>query len=137
MRLCANVPAMLAVQTALGGKQSINDLVKPGGRLAEQRDLAYKLLTDIPGVRCVKPSSAMYLFFKLDANLYPIQDDENFVLQILKEKKLLLVQGSAFNYPDTQHLRLVFLPDADLLREAVKRLSDFLRDYLNQNSKVS
>ena len=137
MRLCANVPAMLAVQTALGGKQSINDLVKSGGRLAEQRDLAYKLITDIPGVTCVKPSSAMYLFFKLDPNLYPIQDDENFVLQILKEKKLLLVQGSAFNYPDTQHLRFVFLPDADLLKEAVKRLSDFLRDYLNQNSKVS
>ena len=77
----------------------------------------------------------MYLFFKLDPNLYPIQDDENLVLQILKEKKLLLVQGSAFNYPDTQHLRFVFLPDADLLREAVKRLSDFLKGYLNQNSQ--
>jgi alanine-synthesizing transaminase len=134
MRLCANVPAMLAVQTALGGRQSITDLVRPGGRLLEQRDIAYDLLMAIPGLTCVKPSSAMYLFFKLDPNVYPIKDDENFVLELLKEKKLLLVQGSAFHCPDTQHFRFVFLPDVDLLKDAVERLSSFLSTYLSSNN---
>ena len=129
MRLCANVPAMLAVQTALGGRQSINDLILPGGRLLTQRDLCLELLTAIPGVSCVKPKSAMYLFFKLDPALYPIENDEMFVLELLKEQRLLIVQGSAFNCQDTQHFRIVFLPDKDLLIEAIARLAKFLLAY--------
>ncbi len=129
MRLCANVPAMLAVQTALGGRQSINDLILPGGRLREQRDLCMELLTAIPGVSCVNPRAAMYLFFKLDPIMYPISDDEEFVLNLLKAKHLLLVQGSAFNCIDKQHFRIVFLPDKDLLTEAITRLEDFLSEY--------
>ena len=126
MRLCANVPAMLAVQTALGGYQSINDLILPGGRLKEQRDLAYDLITAIPGVSCVKPKSAMYLFPKLDPNIYPIADDEQMVLNLLKEEHMLLVQGTAFNWHDKQHFRIVFLPDKDHLVEAIGRFSQFL-----------
>ncbi|CAA0108791.1 Glutamate-pyruvate aminotransferase AlaA [Halioglobus japonicus] len=127
MRLCANVPAMLAVQTALGGYQSINDLILPGGRLKEQRDLAYDLITAIPGVSCVKPKAAMYLFPKLDPNIYPIEDDQNMVLQLLKDEHLLLVQGTAFNWADKQHFRIVFLPGRDQLIEAIGRLSRFLQ----------
>jgi alanine-synthesizing transaminase len=126
MRLCANVPAMLAVQTALGGYQSINDLILPNGRLLAQRDLAYDLITEIPGVSCVKPKSAMYLFPKLDPLMYPIADDENMVLELLKQERVLLVQGSAFNMFGTQHFRIVFLPDKDQLIEAVARLAKFL-----------
>ena len=126
MRLCANVPAMLAVQTALGGYQSINDLILPGGRLKEQRDLAYKMITAIPGVSCVKPRAAMYLFPKLDPDIYPIEDDEAWVLQLLKEEHMLLVQGTAFNWQDKQHFRIVFLPDRDHLVDAIGRLSRFL-----------
>lgn len=126
MRLCANVPAMLGVQTALGGYQSINDLILPGGRLKEQRDLAYDLLTAIPGVSCVKPKAAMYLFPKLDPEIYPIKDDEEMVLNLLKQEHMLLVQGSAFNWHDTQHFRIVFLPNKDQLTEAIARLASFL-----------
>ena len=126
MRLCANAPAMLAVQTALGGYQSIEDLILPGGRLLEQRDLAHKLVTAIPGVSCVKPKSAMYLFPKLDAQMYPIPDDEEMVLNLLKEERVLLVQGSAFNLKDRQHFRIVFLPDQDQLAEAIGRFANFL-----------
>jgi alanine-synthesizing transaminase len=126
MRLCANVPAMLAVQTALGGYQSINDLILPGGRLKEQRDLAYDLVTAIPGVSCVKPKSAMYLFPKLDPDIYPIANDEEMILNLLKEEHMLLVQGSAFNWPDRQHFRIVFLPGKDQLIEAIGRFSQFL-----------
>jgi alanine-synthesizing transaminase len=129
MRLCANVPAMLAVQTALGGRQSIEDLILPGGRLLAQRDLAHKLLTAIPGVSCVKPQSAMYLFFKLDESVYPVDDDEKFVLELLKKERLLIVQGSAFACKDTQHFRIVFLPDQDMLIRAMERLSNFLLSY--------
>jgi alanine-synthesizing transaminase len=129
MRLCANVPAMLAVQTALGGRQSINDLILPGGRLLAQRDLCLELLTAIPGVSCFEPQSAMYLFFRLDPLMYPIDDDESFVLELLKSKHLLLVQGSAFNCGDTQHFRIVFLPDRDMLQEAIGKLAEFLSDY--------
>ena len=129
MRLCANVPAMLAVQTALGGRQSIEDLILPGGRLLAQRDLAHKLLTAIPGVSCVKPQSAMYLFFKLDESVYPVDNDENFVLELLKKERLLIVQGSAFACKDTQHFRIVFLPDQDMLIRAMERLSNFLLSY--------
>ena len=128
MRLCANAPAMLAVQTALGGRQSIEDLILPGGRLLEQRDLAYKMITDIPGVSCVKPKSAMYLFPKLDPQMYPIADDEQLVLDFLKQQRVLLVQGSAFNLDDTQHLRIVFLPDKAQLVESISRLATFLQE---------
>ncbi|MGB0450222.1 MAG: pyridoxal phosphate-dependent aminotransferase [Porticoccaceae bacterium] len=127
MRLCANVPAMLAVQTALGGYQSIEDLILPGGRLLEQRDLAYEMITQIPGVSCVKPKSAMYLFPKLDPQVYPILDDENLVLELLKQERVLLVQGSAFNTADKQHFRIVFLPDKDQLTSAIERLAAFLQ----------
>ena len=126
MRLCANVPAMLAVQTALGGYQSIDDLILPGGRLLEQRDLAYDMITQIPGVSCVKPKSAMYLFPKLDPEVYPIVDDQNLVLELLKQERVLLVQGSAFNTADKQHFRIVFLPDKDQLTAAIERLTAFL-----------
>ena len=126
MRLCANVPAMLAIQTALGGYQSINDLILPGGRLIEQRDLAYELITAIPGVSCVKPKSAMYLFPKLDPEMYPIENDEEMVLNLLKEEHMLLVQGTAFNWDDQQHFRMVFLPNKDHIREAISRFSQFL-----------
>lgn len=126
MRLCANVPGMLAVQTALGGYQSINDLILPGGRLKEQRDTAYEMITSIPGVSCVKPKSAMYLFPKLDPDIYPIEDDEEMVLNLLKEEHMLLVQGTAFNWPDRQHFRIVFLPDKDHLLEAIGRFGRFL-----------
>ena len=123
MRLCANVPAMLAVQTALGGYQSINDLTSVGGRLIEQRDLAYEMITQIPGISCVKPKSAMYLYPKLDPEIYPIDDDQNLVLDLLKEERVLLVQGSAFNSVDKQHFRIVFLPDKAQLTEAIERLA--------------
>lgn len=126
MRLCANAPAMLAVQTALGGRQSIDDLICPGGRLYEQRNLAHQLITAIPGVSCVKPQSAMYLFPKLDPEIYPIADDEQFVLNLLKEERILMVQGSAFNLADTQHFRIVFLPAADQLTESIDRFARFL-----------
>ena len=126
MRLCANAPAMLAVQTALGGRQSIDDLITPGGRLYEQRNLAHQLITAIPGVSCVKPQSAMYLFPKLDPEIYPIVDDEQFVLNLLREERILMVQGSAFNLADTQHFRIVFLPAADQLTESIDRFTQFL-----------
>ena len=126
MRLCANAPAMLAVQTALGGYQSINDLILPGGRLVEQRNVAHKLITAIPGVSCVKPKSAMYLFPKLDPEIYPIADDEAMVLNLLKEERVLLVQGSAFNAMDSQHFRIVFLPNREQLTESIERFSNFL-----------
>ena len=128
MRLCANAPAMLAVQTALGGRQSVKDLILPGGRLLAQRDLAYQMITEIPGVSCVKPKSAMYLFPKLDPTIYPIADDEQLVLDFLKQQRVLVVQGSAFNLDDTQHLRIVFLPDKAQLIESLSRLADFLKE---------
>jgi alanine-synthesizing transaminase len=129
MRLCSNVPAQYGIQTALGGYQSINDLVAPGGRLAKQRDLAWKLLTDIPGVSCVKPQGAMYLFPRLDSKMYPIADDQEFILELLLEEKVLLVQGSGFNWPNTDHFRVVFLPNVDDLTEAIGRIARFLEHY--------
>jgi len=113
MRLCANVPAMYAIQTALGGYQSINDLIGPEGRLLQQRDKAWSLLTQIPGVSCVKPKAAMYLFPRLDPEIYPIEDDEQLVLDLLLDEKILLVQGTAFNWPNPDHFRIVFLPRED------------------------
>ncbi len=129
MRLCANVPAQFGIQTALGGYQSINDLVMPLGRLAKQRDLAYELLTAIPGVTCVKPKGAMYLFPRLDPEMYPIKDDQQFILELLESEKVLLVQGSGFNWPKPDHFRVVFLPNADDLTEAIGRIARFLEQY--------
>ena len=129
MRLCANVPGQLAVQTALGGYQSINDLVLPGGRLKKQRDVAWQALNDIPGVSCVKPKGALYLFPKLDRNMYPIEDDEQFVLNLLSNKRLLLVQGTAFNWPTPDHLRIVFLQRHEDLKESIDKLASFLEKY--------
>ncbi|QKM64158.1 aminotransferase [Polynucleobacter tropicus] len=135
MRLCANVPGQYAIQTALGGYQSINDLVGESGRLAKQRDLAWKLITDIPGVSCVKPKSALYLFPKLDPEVYPIEDDQQFVADLLKEEKVLLVQGSGFNWGKPDHFRVVFLPHEDVLKEAIGRLARFLERYRNKHSR--
>ena len=129
MRLCANVPTQFAVQTALGGYQSIDDLVCPGGALHDQRDLAWSLLNQIPGVSCVKPRGALYLFPRLDPAVYPIRDDEQMVLDLLLEEKILLVQGTAFNWPEPDHFRMVFLPRQEDLRHAVTRLGHFLELY--------
>ena len=129
MRLCSNVPGQYAIQTALGGYQSIVELVAPDGRLARQRDLAWELLTQIPGVGCYKPQAALYLFPRLDPKLYPIADDQQFILDLLLEEKVLLVQGSGFNWPNPDHFRVVFLPNVDDLREAIGRIARFLDHY--------
>jgi alanine-synthesizing transaminase len=137
MRLCSNVPGQWAIQTALGGYQSINELVGKGGRLLRQRDLAYDLITQIPGVTCVKPDAALYLFPKLDPDMYPIENDQDFIAELLKEEKVLLVQGSGFNWPHPDHFRLVFLPNEDVLREAISRLAKFLERYRQRASTNS
>lgn len=129
MRLCSNVPAQLAIQTALGGYQSINDLVLPKGRLYEQRELAHKMITDIPGVSCVKPMGSIYLFPKLDPKRYPVINDEKLVLDLLIQEKMLLVEGRAFNWPTPDHLRFVFLPYMDQLETAINRFGRFLERY--------
>ncbi len=129
MRLCANVPAQHAIQTALGGRQSIKDLVLPGGRLLEQRDAAVTALEKIPGVSCVKPRGALYVFPKLDPQIYPIADDRKFVLEFLRSEHVLVVQGTGFNWPTTDHLRIVTLPYAKDLTEAIGRLGNFLSKY--------
>ncbi|WP_159914393.1 pyridoxal phosphate-dependent aminotransferase [Pantoea sp. 18069] len=126
MRLCANVPGQWAVQTALGGHQSIDDLVRAGGRLRVQRDLAHELITAIPGVSCVKPQAALYMFPKLDPAIYPIKDDQQFFLEMLQETKVMLVQGTGFNWPEPDHFRIVFLPHEADLREAIRRVAVFL-----------
>lgn len=129
MRLCANVPAQFAIQTALGGYQSIDELVRPGGRLVRQRDLAWDMITSIPGVSCFKPQAALYLFPRLDPAMYPIQDDQRFILELLEKERVLLVQGSGFNWPEMDHFRVVFLPNSDDLTEAFRRIDRFLSDY--------
>jgi alanine-synthesizing transaminase len=126
LRLCSNVPAQHAIQTSLGGYQSIGDLVKPGGRLHEQRDLACRLLNRIPGVSCVPAAGAMYLFPKLDPAVYPFEDDEKFVLDLLEEEKILVSHGSAFHWPTPDHFRFVILPSVEDIEEAVRRISSFL-----------
>lgn len=131
MRLCSNGPGQYAIQTALGGYQSINDLVLPKGRLYEQLQVGYEALNAIPGVSCVKPKGGIYLFPKLDPKMYPIHDDEKLVLDFLLAEKILLVQGSAFNAMDTQHLRVVFLPRVDDLQYAIERFGQFLQRYKN------
>lgn len=129
MRLCANVPAMYAVQTALGGYQSINELILPGGRLLKQRDTAMKAMSSIPGLSCVKPRGALYLFPKLDLNMYKIKDDQQMVLDFLIQEKVLLVQGTAFNWPNRDHFRIVFLPREDDLTKAINKFGEFLSRY--------
>lgn len=129
MRLCANVPAMYAVQTALGGYQSINELIMPGGRLRDQRDAALAALADLPGVSCVKPKGAMYLFPKIDLNRHKIIDDQQMVLDFLIQEKILLVQGTAFNWPERDHIRIVFLPREDELTRAIERFGHFIERY--------
>ncbi|MEY3468275.1 MAG: hypothetical protein RL203_369 [Pseudomonadota bacterium] len=134
MRLCANVPGQWAIQTALGGYQSINDLVGEGGRLRKQRDMAYELITAIPGVTCVKPQAALYLFPRLDPKVYPIEDDQQFFLEMLQDTKVMLVQGTGFNWPHPDHFRVVFLPHEDELREAITRMAKFLENYRNNRA---
>ena len=129
MKLCSNVPGQWAIQTALGGYQSINDLVCEGGRLRRQRDLAYELITAIPGVSCVKPQAALYMFPKLDPAVYPIADDRQFFLELLRETRVMLVQGTGFNWKQPDHFRIVFLPHEDDLREAIGRIARFLESY--------
>ena len=129
MRLCSNVPGQWAIQTALGGYQSIEELIAPDGRLTRQRNLAYELLTAIPGVSCVKPSAALYLFPRLDPRVYPIQNDQHFILELLEEERVLLVQGTGFNWRSPDHFRLVFLPHEDDLQDAIGRIARFLEGY--------
>ncbi|THJ31472.1 pyridoxal phosphate-dependent aminotransferase [Lampropedia aestuarii] len=127
MRLCSNVPGQWAIQTALGGYQSINELTCEGGRLRRQRDLAYELITAIPGVSCVKPQATLYMFPKLDLEMYPIADDRQFFLELLKETRVMLVQGTGFNWTKPDHFRIVFLPHEPDLREAIERIARFLK----------
>ena len=134
LRLCPNVPGQWAIQTALGGYQSIRDLVAVGGRLRRQRDLAYELITAIPGVTCVKPRAALYMFPKLDPTLYPVQDDQQFMLELLQETKVMLVQGTGFNWERPDHFRIVFLPHEDDLREAIGRIARFLEHYRKRHA---
>ena len=137
IKLGSNVPGQWAVQTALGGYQSINDLVKEGGRLRRQRDLAHELISKIPGVSCVKPQAALYMFPRLDPAVYPIADDREFFLEVLKATRVMLVQGSGFNFPDNQHFRIVFLPQEDDLREAINRLAKFLEGYRKRHAATA
>lgn len=132
MRLCSNVPGQFAIQTALGGYQSINDLVGEGGRLRRQRDMAYDMLSSIPGISMVKASATLYMFPRLDPKIYPINDDQSFALQLLKEEKVLVVQGTGFNWINPDHFRMVFLPNGDDLMEAMKRMERFFHHYRKQ-----
>lgn len=129
MRLCANVPAMYAVQTALGGYQSINELILPGGRLLEQRNVAIEALSKIPGVSCIAPKGAIYLFPKIDLDMYDIKDDQQLILDFLLQDKILLVQGTAFNWPEPDHFRIVFLPRATEIKKAIEKFGLFLQAY--------
>lgn len=130
MRLCANVPAMYAVQTALGGYQSIDDLVTPGGRLHEQRNMAWETINSIPGISCVKPKGAIYLFPKIDLNHYDVTDDQQLILDFLVKERILLVQGTAFNWQAPDHFRVVFLPQAWELEDALRRFGKFMQHYV-------
>ena len=134
MRLCANAPGQHGIQTALGGYQSIDDLVAEGGRMRRQRDVAYELISAIPGVTCVKPKATLYMFPRLDPKVSPIKDDQQFISELLQEEKVLLVQGSGFNWPRPDHFRLVFLPHEDDLREAIGRIARFLENYRKRHS---
>ncbi len=126
MRMCANVPAQHAIQTALGGYQSITELILPGGRLLEQRDTAYRLLNKIPGVSCVEPKGALYCFPRIDTQMYGIEDDERFVIDLLRAKKILITHGTGFNWPQPDHFRIVTLPTVEDLTDAIERIDAFL-----------
>jgi alanine-synthesizing transaminase len=132
MRLCSNVPGQFAIQTALGGYQSINDLVGEGGRLRRQRDMAYDMLSSIPGISMVKAAATLYMFPRLDPKVYPISDDQSFALQLLKDEKVLVVQGTGFNWINPDHFRMVFLPNGDDLMDAMKRMERFFHHYRKQ-----
>jgi len=134
LRLCSNTPGQLAIQTALGGYQSIRDLVAPTGRLCRQRDLAYELLSRIPGVSVVKPKAALYMFPRLDPKVYPIADDQQFAYELLAEEKVLVVQGTGFNWIAHDHFRVVFLPNVDDLTEAIGRIERFLSHYRKRHA---
>ena len=129
MRLCSNVPAQSVVQTALWGNQSVNDYLVPGGRIYEQREYIYKALTDIPGITAIKPQAAFYMFPKIDVKKFNIVNDEKFALDLLQDKKILIVQGSGFNWKQPDHFRVVYLPRIEVLKEAVGKISDFLSYY--------
>jgi alanine-synthesizing transaminase len=129
------VPGQWAIQTALGGYQTINDLICEGGRLRRQRDIAYELITAIPGVTCVKPQAGLYMFPKLDPKVYPIEDDQAFIQELLEETRVLLVQGTGFNWPTPDHFRLVFLPHEDDLRDAIGRIAKFLETYRKRHAR--
>ena len=129
MRLCSNVPAQAVVQTALGGHQSVNDYIVPGGRIYEQREYVYKALCDIPGISAVKPKAAFYIFPKIDTKKFNITNDEQFALDLLREKKLLIVHGSGFNWKDPDHFRVVYLPRIEVLEDAMGKLGEFLEYY--------
>ncbi|MGA4838809.1 pyridoxal phosphate-dependent aminotransferase [Streptomyces sp. G45] len=129
MRLCANAPAQYAIQAALGGRQSIHELTAPGGRLREQRDRAWQKLNEIPGVSCVKPQGALYAFARLDPQVHPVHDDEKFVLDLLLQEKIQVVQGTGFNWPRPDHFRILTLPYADDLDAAISRIGRFLSGY--------
>ena len=134
LRLCANTPGQLAIQTALGGYQSIKDLVAPTGRLCKQRDIAYQMLNEIPGVSVVKPKAALYMFPRLDPKMYPVADDQQFAYELLAEEKVLIVQGTGFNWGEPDHFRIVFLPNSDDLTEAIGRIARFLAHYRKRHS---
>jgi alanine-synthesizing transaminase len=129
MRLCSNVPAQFAIQTALGGYQSINELVMPSGRLRKQRDYCWQRLNQMPGISCVKPKGAFYMFPKIDTHMYRVDNDQQFVLDLLRQQHLLIVQGSGFNWPHPDHFRIVFLPTVDELVVALDKLEKFLESY--------
>jgi alanine-synthesizing transaminase len=129
MRLCPNMPAQYGIQTALGGYQSIKDLILPGGRLREQRDTAFKLVNEIPGLSVVKPKGALYCFPKVDTKRFNISNDEKFMFDLLRDQHLLLVHGTGFNWKEPDHFRIVFLPDKDTLTDAMRRLAVFLEGY--------
>ncbi len=129
MRLCSNVPAQSIVQTALGGHQSVNDYIVPGGRIYEQREYVYNALKDIPGISVVKPKAAFYIFPKLDVKKFAIENDERFALDLLKEKKILIVHGGGFNWHEPDHFRIVYLPRIEVLSEAMEQIGDFLSYY--------
>lgn len=132
MRLCSNVPAQMAIQTALGGYQCIDDLVKPRGRLREQREICYEIISSIPGLSCVKPKAALYLFPKFNQNKFKVKDDEKLIYDLLVQEKVLLVQGTAFSWPKPDHFRIVFLPTVDDLKIALDRIKHFFSGYTQQ-----
>ncbi|MCL2191719.1 MAG: aminotransferase class I/II-fold pyridoxal phosphate-dependent enzyme, partial [Treponema sp.] len=129
MRLCANMPAQFGIQTALGGYQSLKTLLLPGGRLREQRDVAVGMINEIPGLSVVKPKGALYCFPKVDVARFGIADDEKFMLDLLRDKHILLVHGTGFNWKDPDHFRIVFLPDKATLTDAMRKIGDFLSGY--------